>query len=274
MMIVSCHIAGYGKFKDKRIDFREGLNVLSENNGWGKSTLCSYIYAMFYGNPASKKRTELGDRKKYAPWDGGAYGGNMVFEVDGKRYRVERIFAAKDKDDTFTLYDDETNTQSEDYSENLGEELFGIDRESFAKSVYVPQSNIHAQMTNAINSKLGDIVTLQDDINNFDTAIKRIEDEIKVYNKNSKEDDSRGKILKIKDEIKELNEDVERLDSYVESQRMYEALLDEKEETINKLRQDKEELKIQITKQSERDQLTGEYNNIKKMYNEEEDLMN
>ena len=269
MMIVSCHIAGYGKFKDKRIDFREGLNVLSEDNGWGKSTLCSYIYAMFYGNPASKKRTELGDRKKYAPWDGGAYGGNMVFEVDGKRYRVERIFAAKDKDDTFTLYDDETNTQSEDYSENLGEELFGIDRESFAKSVYVPQSNIHAQMTNAINSKLGDIVTLQDDINNFDTAIKRIEDEIKVYNKNSKEDDSRGKILKIKDEIKELNEDVERLDSYVESQRMYEALLDEKEETINKLRQDKEELKIQITKQSERDQLTGEYNNIKKMYNEE-----
>ena len=97
-MIISCHIAGYGKFKDKRIDFKEGLNVLTEDNGWGKSTLCSYIYAMFYGNPSTGKRKELGDRKKYAPWDGGAYGGSMVFALDGKRYRVERMFAAKEKD--------------------------------------------------------------------------------------------------------------------------------------------------------------------------------
>ena len=269
MMILSCHIAGYGKFKDKRIDFKDGLNVLTEDNGWGKSTLCSYIYAMFYGNPSSGKRKELGDRKKYAPWDGGTYGGSMVFAVDDKRYRVERIFASKEKEDTFTLYDDKTNLKSEDYSENLGEELFGIDRESFTKSVYVPQNSIHSQMTSAINSKLGDIVTLQDDINNFDVAIKRIESELKVYKKNSKEEGERGKILKIQDEIKELSEDVEKRESYVESQRMYEELLDDKEEAIGKLRDEKEILKGQITKQSERDQITGEYNNIKKTYNEE-----
>ena len=269
MMIVSCHIAGYGKFKDKRIDFKEGLNVLTEDNGWGKSTLCSYIYSMFYGNPASTSRKELGDRKKYAPWDGGPYGGSMVFEVDGKRYRVERMFASRQKDDTFELYDDETNLISEDYSENLGEELFGIDRESFTKSVYVPQSSIHSEMTSAINSKLGDIVTLQDDINNFDVAIKRIQTEISVYKKNSKDEGVRGKILKVQDEIKELAEDVEKLDSFLESQQMYEKLLDDKEEAIAKLRSEKEVLKGQITKQSERDQLTGEYNNIKKTYNEE-----
>ena len=269
MMIVSCHIAGYGKFKDKRIDFKEGLNVLTEDNGWGKSTLCSYIFSMFYGNPASTSRKELGDRKKYAPWDGGPYGGSMVFEVDGKRYRVERMFASRQKDDTFELYDEETNLISEDYSENLGEELFGIDRESFTKSVYVPQSSIHSEMTSAINSKLGDIVTLQDDINNFDVAIKRIETEIRVYKKNSKDEGIRGKILKVQDEIKELAEDVEKLDSFLESQQMYEKLLDDKEEAIAKLRSEKEVLKGQITKQSERDQLTGEYNNIKKTYNEE-----
>ena len=124
-------------------------------------------------------------------------------------------------------------------------------------------------MTSAINSKLGDIVTLQDDINNFDVAIKRIETEISVYKKNSKDEGIRGKILKVQDEIKELAEDVEKLDSFLESQQMYEKLLDDKEEAIAKLRSEKEVLKGQITKQSERDQLTGEYNNIKKTYNEE-----
>lgn len=267
MRIESCHITGYGKFKDKKIDFKDGLNVLKEENGWGKTTLCSFIKAMFYGNPSSRA-SGLNDRKQYNPWDKGTYGGSLMFSIDDKKYRIERIFGSKEKEDVFALYDAETNLVSMDYSDKIGEEIFGIDRESFAKSIYIPQNALKPQMTNAINGKIGDLVTVQDDINNFDEAIKRIDEEIKIYTRNGKEE-TRGLNLKIKDEINILKEDADRLDSYVESQRMHNRLLEDKEKERKKLVKEKEELKDRISKQSENDQLIGEYKSLLKAYEEE-----
>ena len=271
MRIISCHITGYGKFNNVDMDFTKGLNVFEENNGWGKTTLCSFINAMFYGNPV-KRGSGLFDRKKYRPWDKSTYGGNLVFEAGSKRYRVERFFGVKEKEDIFALYDVDTNLESDDYSDNLGEELFGIDRDSFAKSVYVPQSDMKPVMTGAINSKLGDLVTVQDDINNFDAAIKRIKDEIGVYTKNGK-DETRGLILKLKDEISELKEDADRLDSYEESLKMNESLLEEKQKVRAGLEGERSELRKKIAEKSERDQLTGEYKSVLKAYASEKESL-
>ena len=267
MRIESCHITGYGKFKDKKIDFNDGLNILKEDNGWGKTTLCSFIKAMFYGNPSSRA-SGLNDRKQYNPWDKGTYGGSLTFTVDDKKYRIERIFGAKEKEDVFALYDAETNLVSMDYSDKVGEELFGIDRDSFAKSIYIPQNSLKPEMTNAINGKLGDLVTVQDDINNFDEAIKRINEEVKTYTRNGK-DETRGLNLRIKDEISILKEDADRLDSYVESQRMHNRMLENKEKERKKLVKEKEEYKDRISKQSEKDQLIGEYKSLLKNYEDE-----
>ena len=272
MKIISCHITGYGKFNNADFDFTDGLNVIEEDNGRGKTTLCSFLNAMFYGNPASREKKRLFDRKKYRPWDNSAYGGSLIFEANGKRYRVERFFGAKENDDTFALFDLDTNLESDDYSENLGEELFKIDRDSFAKSVYVPQSDLKPQMTGAINSKLGDLVTVQDDINNFDAAIKRIDDETKIYTKNGK-DDTRGLILKLKDDINILKEDADRLDSYEESLVKNEELLSEKQKIRAALEKERHELREKIVKQSERERLRGEYNSALKTYNTEKESL-
>ena len=267
MRIESCHITGYGKFKNKKINFNDGLNVLKEDNGWGKTTLCSFIKAMFYGNPSSRA-AGLNDRKQYNPWDKGTYGGSLTFTVDDKKYRIERIFGAREKEDVFALYDADTNLVSMDYSDKIGEEIFGIDRDSFAKSIYIPQNAIKPEMTSTINGKLGDLVTVQDDINNFDEAIKRIDDEIKIYTRNGKEE-TRGLNLKIKDEINILREDADRLDSYVESKKMQERMLRNKEKERRNLVKEKESLKDRISKQSENDQLIGEYKSVLKSYEEE-----
>lgn len=272
MRIVSCHITGYGKFNNADIDFDDGLNVINKDNGWGKTTLCSFIEAMFYGNPKTKGNG-LNDRKKYKPWDNSVYGGNLTFEDNGKTYRIERFFGATEKSDTFNLYDVDTNLNSEDYSDNIGEELFGIDRASYAKSVYIPQGLLKSEMTGTINSKLGDLVTLQDDINNFDEAIKRINNEIKLYTMNSKQDDKKGLIVKLKEDINELREEADRLGSYEESLRKNQELLLEKQESRDKLDKLKEDLRNKINVQSELDQLTGEYNTYLKSYNAEKETL-
>ena len=42
------------------------------------------------------------------------------------KYKIERFFGKKEADDTFKLYDLSTNLESNDYSKNIGEEIFRI----------------------------------------------------------------------------------------------------------------------------------------------------
>ncbi|MBQ3516575.1 MAG: AAA family ATPase, partial [Lachnospiraceae bacterium] len=49
MRLVSCYIENFGKLHRFSYDFQEGLNVICEENGWGKTTLAAFLKAMFYG---------------------------------------------------------------------------------------------------------------------------------------------------------------------------------------------------------------------------------
>ena len=158
MKITECYIENFGKLKSFKKVFDEGLNVIAEDNGFGKTTFAAFIQAMFYGLDAGRSKDS--DRKKYDPWQGGKFGGSICFEVNGKSYRMERFFGKKEKDDTFVLYDAKTGLESKDYSENIGSELFKIDKESFGKSAYIPQGKVEAELSKAgdINAKLSDLL--------------------------------------------------------------------------------------------------------------------
>ena len=109
MKLVKCYIENFGKLSGFSYDFTDGLNVILQENGFGKTTFATFIKAMFYGLSGTGKTSVLiNERKRYKPWQGGAFGGNLVFEKDGKRYLIERFFGEKDKDETFVLYDDAT----------------------------------------------------------------------------------------------------------------------------------------------------------------------
>lgn len=159
MRILSCHIENFGKLSDVTFDFTEGLNVFLQENGWGKSTLAAFIRSMFYGLEGDGKRDDIScERKRFAPWQGGAFGGSLKFDNDGKEYVVSRVFGVKAADDVFELRDLSTNLISNDYSKMLGEELFGINSESFMRTVFIRQSDCSfAASTDDINAKLGNI---------------------------------------------------------------------------------------------------------------------
>ena len=94
MQLIGCYINGFGKFTDKEFDFKKGCNVFCHENGFGKSTLATFIRVMFYGFAGESKRSELeNERKRFKPWQGGIYGGNLTFEANGKRYY--RIYRRK-----------------------------------------------------------------------------------------------------------------------------------------------------------------------------------
>lgn len=257
MRLVSCYISGFGTIKDRQYDFSNGMNAVCEENGWGKTSFSVFVKAMFYGMEYSARKKGLTERTHYLPWDGGVCGGSLTFEVEGKTYRIERTFGQKDKDDTFQLIDVASGLPSGDYTENLGEELFFVDAESFAKSIFVPQGAVGTSLTNSLNAKMGDVVAAQDDINNFDVAIKKVEDAIHDYKRTSKV--NTGKLPRLRQEIRDCAEVVEKKTAVREGYEKQRGQLDEKRKILNWLLAEKDRVGEEIRQQSKREQDTGAY---------------
>ena len=252
MKLISCYIAGFGRIEDYKYEFSDGLNAFLEENGWGKSTFCAFIKAMFYGLEYSPRTRQLTERKHYKPWSGAVYGGNLVFSTGEKTYRIERTFGTKDKDDVFALIDESTGRQSDDYSEKVGEELFEVDREAFEKSIFIPQDMVETTMTDSLNAKIGDLAQAKDDMRGFDAAISRIEDAKKVYTQTSQINP--GKLKRIQAQISAANEARDMMPVKSEAYANRRSLIDEKNKRLSELRAQKTKLSELIAKRSKREQ--------------------
>lgn len=198
MRILSCHIENFGKLHDYSADFCDGTNIVCEENGWGKSTFVAFIRAMFYGLEGDRKRSlEENERKRYKPWQGGVFGGQLVFEIQGKEYQISRIFGDKEANDEFELRDAGTNLPSRDYSRKIGEEIFKINRESFMRTILIGQSQCETSSTDDINAKIGSLTDNSNDLNSFEAANARLTEMINAMNPNR----VTGSIAKRKEEI-------------------------------------------------------------------------
>lgn len=229
MKLIKCHIENFGKLSNYKYEFKDGLNIINESNGFGKTTFASFIKAMFYGLESTAKRSVgLTDRKKYIPWQGGKFGGNIEFEIDEKRYKVERFFGAKEQEDTFILYDMQTNLESHDYTQNLGEEIFKINKEAYERSTYIPSQKIPIKINDSLNAKLGNVLESENDINSSEEAIKKLAESIRIYKRTG----NRGLLDELKDKINQLERKIEN--GKVE------------EQTLEKRREKFEETKKQI----------------------------
>lgn len=207
MRIMDCHIENFGKLSDVSYSFDAGLNVICEPNGTGKSTLAAFIKVMFFGFSGEKKRSDLeNERKRFKPWQGGVYGGHLTFEYQGKAYKLVRTFGTKEIDDTFALYDNKTNMETDEFSDCIGEELLMIDEGSFCRTVYTAAGDCETEGTDKISAKLGNLADNTDDINNYETVSKRLGDIINAMSPKRRT----GSIYKKKDRLGELKENVRR----------------------------------------------------------------
>ncbi|MBQ5422021.1 MAG: AAA family ATPase, partial [Clostridium sp.] len=170
MRLISLHVESFGRLSDYTLNMEPGLNVILRENGWGKSTLAAFIRVMFYSFTGEGKRRDAeNERRRYRPWkQSGVYGGQLVFEQKGRRYRIERTFGQKDREDTFRLYDDATNLPSSDFSERIGEELFQIDAAAFSRTAFTGQQDIRTGANSSIHAKIGDLSRFDDDVNRYE----------------------------------------------------------------------------------------------------------
>ena len=183
MKLLQLEIQNFGKLSGYTLNLSGGLNTLCENNGWGKSTLAVFIKAMLWGLPATRKTDlDFNERRKYAPWGGGIYGGSLSFESKKGRFRIERTFGVKEAQDEFRLFDLDTGLPSDAYGPDLGTDLFGIDADGFERSAYLSERSLTPQSENAtILTKLTGLIENPDDIGCYDDAQGLIDKRRRFY---------------------------------------------------------------------------------------------
>lgn len=179
MKFISAHIENFGKLHNYDVVFNDGANLICQKNGWGKSTFAAFIKVMFYGFDGERKHSlEENERKRYMPWQGGVYGGSLSFESEGVNYTITRIFKDKEANDEFELRFLDTNMISNDYSKDIGKEIFKIDRDSFIRTIFIGQSESATKQTDDINAKIGNLADNTNDINNYETAYAKISEKM------------------------------------------------------------------------------------------------
>ncbi|HEY8419632.1 MAG TPA: hypothetical protein VIL03_04285, partial [Clostridia bacterium] len=206
MILKKCYIENFGRLHKFSYDFQKGLNIIQQENGWGKTTLSVFIKSMFYGLPATRKNDlSQNQRKKYSPWQGGKFGGYIEFEMGGKAYRIERFFGKTESQDTFALYDLATNKPSDDYSSMIGYEIFRLDEDAYERSTFFPQANYKTGINDSIRAKLTNLIEDEDDIAGFSQAIESLKVKKSMFEKRG----NKGIIADLEDKQIDLQEQLQ-----------------------------------------------------------------
>ncbi len=175
MRLISLYIENYGKFTRTEYAFSPFITEFCEDNGYGKTTLASFLKAMFYGLPSYTARSKaFSDRERYYPYYGGKFGGNLRFEWQGREYRIERFFdkksEAKDECRVFC-----GNALTDEFKGGIGRTVFGLDEESFERTAFFTANDGEICSTGGIDRKLNRFVENTDGDGDFVSAIAALE---------------------------------------------------------------------------------------------------
>lgn len=205
MKLISCYIENFGAITKKDIRFEENLTSICEENGFGKTTLASFLEAMFYGMSSDRANNkEFGMRRHFNPFAGGKFGGNVLFSFGKDRYKIERYFDEKsDTKDSLAVY--KNGELYSDFGDKIGEKIFGIDKPSFERAIFIDAHEIEISSTGSINAKLNNFVEGSTDDSNTEKALDRLDKVAKEYKKAKSGNDLISKennyILKLEEKI-------------------------------------------------------------------------
>ena len=236
MKLLRCYVENYGKLSHFTYNFDESLNVILQENGWGKSTFASFIKAMLFGLPStSKKNLDENERLKYTPWQNGKFGGWLEFSLKNKNYRIERFFGQTASKDTVNIYDLATNLKIN--QENFVEKLLGINADTFMRSTYMEQGLFSNANDESIKAKLGKLVQSEEVADYFEVDEKLTNYERTLQLQKGKG----GKIYQLENE---LNDTISNLEASKNAKLEYQRINKEFTENNQKIQEINQKIEI------------------------------
>ncbi|MBE5953160.1 MAG: hypothetical protein E7257_03250 [Lachnospiraceae bacterium] len=202
----------FGKFNNKEIDLKPGLNLIYGGNEAGKTTIKDFIVGMLYGmEKARGLKARFDDYELRKPLSGRGFSGKAYIKKDDRNYFVERSFLRHNR--RVTAMDINSGKELDLRNTNtLQGELFDVDKNTYQNTLCIgehgaaPGKELAADMGNY----LANLSTTGSADIDKDRAIERLKAEKKKYDTKpckAKVDIISDELLafeKIDDEIKEI----------------------------------------------------------------------
>ncbi|MBQ8166303.1 MAG: AAA family ATPase, partial [Lachnospiraceae bacterium] len=173
----------FGKFNNKEIDLKPGLNLIHGGNEAGKTTVKDFIVGMLYGIDKSRGlKARFDEYELRKPLNSSGFSGKAYVKKDDKNYLVERSFLrhnrrVKAMDINSGRELDLRNTNS------LQGELFDVDKNTYENTLCIgehgaaPGKELASEMANY----LANLATTGSADIDKDKAIQRLKEEKKKY---------------------------------------------------------------------------------------------
>ncbi len=141
MLFTKLKLSYFGRFHNKELDLKPGINIIYGDNEAGKSTIHTFIKGMLFGIERLRGRgssSKEDQYTRYLPWEyPGAFGGSMEIGIGEKRYRIQRSFHANDKQ--FVVIDLDTGREIVQKDGHISEIIPGLTESTFKNTVSIEQ---------------------------------------------------------------------------------------------------------------------------------------
>lgn len=139
MIIKQLRLSHFGKFENREIALKPGVNIIYGNNEAGKTTIHSFIRAMFFGIDRQRGRASKDDLyTKYMPWDtNDKFDGTMDVIVDHKEYRLLRNFYKAKRE--FKIIDMKTGRTVQTVQQNVSDLIPELSQSIYRNTVSIEQ---------------------------------------------------------------------------------------------------------------------------------------
>lgn len=158
--------ATFGKLEHETLTFAPGMNIVTGDNEWGKSTWCAFLTAMLYGMDTRAKttKTALADKEHYAPWSGQSMSGRIDLTWEGREITIERSTRGRQLLGEFRAYETKTGLEIPELTaENCGQMLLGVEKSVFTRTAFVRLNDLPVGDDEALRRRLNNLVTTGDE---------------------------------------------------------------------------------------------------------------
>ncbi len=142
MQLKELKISDFGKFHQKNISLKAGINLVYGENEAGKSTVHAFIRGMLFGIEKPRGRVSKDDTyTRYQPWDSPfSYRGSLDYTLEGRNYRIIRNLEKNQKN--ISLLDLETGRELGSDNSGIREMLGGLTESGYVNTVSVEQQKV------------------------------------------------------------------------------------------------------------------------------------
>ncbi len=235
MTIQKIRIGSFGKLNNVELDLSEGLNLVQGGNECGKSTIHSFIRAMFFGIELRRGNTY----ERFLPRDNpGSFQGSLDFEHGGRNYRIRRSFL---KSDRICVFSDADTGETIPGAETITDIIPELTESAYKNTVSIEQCGVKPEQ--GFSRDAGDRIANLATAKSMEVNVSGATAELQKKARELKKDLQSGRKEALEGEQRELLEKCTEIDGYYECRAQLASKIRENDDLRNQLLAEKK-LKI------------------------------